>query len=161
LHAHNRETHHPVDDGLGARGLADAQPVCEYMQDARNSAKADAGAGKQGEGQPHPLRLEDGGPGLFVAQVLFGLFEGLFGAIALCAQALDFFAQVAIVLGSFFGLVFPLLAALFEFGLLAHPVPPLVKAQHPGRWTLWNPADQDSEAQVAMHHESEWGSRPK
>ena len=38
---------------------------------------------------------------------------------------------------------------------------PLVKARHPGRWTLWNPADQDSEAQVAMHHESEWGPRPK
>src|SRR5438093_11048215 len=42
--------------------------------------------------------------------------------------------------------------------LIRHP---LVKARHPGRWTLWNPADQDSEAQEDMHHEIELGPRPK
>jgi hypothetical protein len=84
------------------------------MQDARDGAKADAGACKQGEGQPYSMRLEVGGPGLFVAQVLLGLFEGLFGAIALFAKALEFFAQVAIVLGSLLGLLFPLMAALSE-----------------------------------------------
>ena len=70
------------------------------------------------------MRLEVSGPGLFVAQLLVGLFEGLLGAIALVAKALEFFAQVAVLVGSFFGLVFPLLSALSEFGLLAHPAPP-------------------------------------
>jgi hypothetical protein len=131
------------------------------MQDARDGAKAEAGAGKQGQSPPHPLGLEDGGADLFVAQGLLGLCEGLCGAVALLAKALEFFSQVALVLGSFFGLLFPLLAALFECGLLAHPVPLLVKARPPGRWTLWNPADQESAAPVAMHHESESGPRPK
>src|SRR4029434_8880212 len=94
------------------------------MQNARDSAKADAGACKQGQRQPYPMRLEGSGPGLFLAQLLVGFFEGLFGAIALVAKALEFFSQVAIVFGSFFGLVFPLLAALSEFGLRAHPAPP-------------------------------------
>jgi hypothetical protein len=53
-----------------------------------------------------------------------GLFEGLFGAIALVAHALEFFSQVAILFGSVFGLLFPLLSAASEFGLLAHLVPP-------------------------------------
>src|SRR5437867_12161121 len=93
------------------------------MQDARDGAKADAGAYKQGQRQPYPMRLEVSGPGLFLAQLLVGLFEGLFGAIALVAKALEFFSQVAVVVGSFLGLVFPLLLALSEFGLLAHPAP--------------------------------------
>jgi hypothetical protein len=59
-----------------------------------------------------------------VAQVLLGLFEGLVGVIALLTNAREFFAQVAIGLGSFFGLLFPLLAALSAFGLLAHLAPP-------------------------------------
>ena len=42
--------------------------------------------------------------------------------------------------------------------LIRHP---LVKVCHPGRWTLWNLADQDSEAQEDMHHEIESGPRPK
>ena len=70
------------------------------------------------------MRLEVGGPGLFLAQLLVGFFEGLFGTIALIANALELFSQVAVVFGSFFGLLFPLLAALSEFGLLAHPAPP-------------------------------------
>jgi hypothetical protein len=49
---------HPLDDHdcwpwlerVGARGLADAQPGGEHMQHARDGAKADAGACKQGEG---------------------------------------------------------------------------------------------------------------
>jgi hypothetical protein len=94
------------------------------MQDARDGAKADAGAYKQSEGQPYPMRLEVRGLGLFLMQLLVGFFEGLLGVIALFAQALEVFAQVAIVLSSFFGLLFPLLSALSEFGLLAHPAPP-------------------------------------
>jgi hypothetical protein len=70
------------------------------------------------------MRLEVRGPGLCLAQLLIGLFESLFGVIALVAKACELFSQVAIVLGSVFGLLFPLLAALSEFGLLAHPVPP-------------------------------------
>src|SRR5206468_1694417 len=31
----------------------------------------------------------------------------------------------------------------------------------PGVGRSWNPADQDSEAPVAMHHENEWGPRPE
>ena len=62
------------------------------MQDARDGAKADAGACKQREGQPYPMRLKVSGPGLFLAQLLVGFFEGLFGAIALFAKALEFFA---------------------------------------------------------------------
>jgi hypothetical protein len=59
-----------------------------------------------------------------LTQVLLGLFEGLFGQVALLAKALEFFSQLAVLFGSFFGLLFPLLAAPFEFGLLAHQVPP-------------------------------------
>jgi hypothetical protein len=124
LQAHHRETHDPVDDGLGARGLAEVQPVCQSMQHARHGAKADASACKQGESQPHPLGREDGGPALLVAPGLFGLVEGLFGQVALLAKTLEFFAQVAMVLGSFCGVLFPLLAALCACGWLAHPAPP-------------------------------------
>ena len=70
------------------------------------------------------MRLEVSGPSLFLAQLLVGFFEGLFGAIAFVAKALECFAQVAVLVGSFFGFVFPLLAALTEFGLLAPPAPP-------------------------------------
>jgi hypothetical protein len=107
------------------------------------------------------MRFEVRGPGLFLAPLLVALFEGLFGAVALVAKALECFAQIAVLFGSFFGLVFPLLSALSEFGLLAHPAPPGQAWCQPGRWTLWNPADQDSEAQVAMHHASAWGPRPE
>src|SRR6516165_2343244 len=129
------------------------------MQDARDGAKADAGACKQGQRQPYPMRLEVSRPGLFVAQLLVGFLEGLFGAIALVAQALEFFAQVAIMCSAFFGLLFPLLAALSEFGLLAHPAPPGSRPVIPGVARAWNRADQDSEAQMSMHHQSEWGPR--
>src|SRR5215471_996542 len=105
------------------------------------------------------MRLEVSGPGLFVAQLLVGLFEGLLGAIALVAKALEFFAQVAVVVGSFFGLVFPLLSALSKFGLLAHPAPPGSRPVIPGVARAWNRTDQDSEAQMGMHHQSEWGPR--
>jgi hypothetical protein len=68
------------------------------------------------------MRLEVSGPSLFLAQLLVGFFEGLFGAIAFVAKALECFAQVAVLVGSFFGFVFPLLAALSEFG--SRPVTP-------------------------------------
>ncbi len=45
------------------------------------------------------MRLEVRGPGLCLAPLLVGLFEGLFGAIALVAKALEFFAQVAVLVG--------------------------------------------------------------
>ena len=63
------------------------------------------------------MRLEGSGLGLFLAQRLVGFLEGLFGAIALVAQALKFFAQVAIVCSACFGLLFPLLATLSELDL--------------------------------------------
>ena len=94
---------------------------------------------------------------LFWVQLLFGLFEGLFGQVALLAKALEFLSQVAILLGAFFGLLLPLLAAVSEFGLLAHQVPP-AQGPSPGRWTLWNPADQDNAAQGAMHYKSKGGT---
>ena len=53
--------------------------------------------------------------GLLLTQAILSLFEGLFGAIALVAQALEFFAQIASVLGSLLGFLFPLIAALSEF----------------------------------------------
>ena len=56
------------------------------------------------------------GPGLFLAQLLFGVFESLFGPVALLAKAFEFFSQVTIVLGAVFGLLLPLLAAVSEFG---------------------------------------------
>src|SRR5262245_47831674 len=129
------------------------------MQDARDGAKADAGACKQGQRQPYPMHSEVCGPGLFLAQLLVGFLEGLLGALALFAQALEFFAQVAVVCGSFCGLLFPLLAALSEFGLLAHPAPPGLRPVIPSIARAWNRADQDSEAQMGMHHQSEWGPR--
>jgi hypothetical protein len=160
LHAHDRQAHHPVDDSVGARGLADAQPVCEHRQHTRDGAQTDAGACNQGQSQPDPLRLEMGRPGLVVAQVLRGLLEGLCGAIALLTKAREFCAQGAVVVGAFFGLVFPRLAALFAFGWLAHQVLP-DHGRHPRRWMRWTLADQESAAQVAMHHESESGPRPE
>src|SRR4029434_1442770 len=84
----------------------------------------DVSSCKQEEGQPYPMRLEVRGPGLFLAQLLIGLFESLFGVIALVANAFELFSQVAILLGSVSGIFSPLLAALSEFGLLANPVPP-------------------------------------
>jgi hypothetical protein len=51
-----------------------------------------------------------------LAQLRFGRFEGLFGQVALVAKARDFFSQVAILLGAFFGFLLPLLAAVSEFG---------------------------------------------
>ncbi len=64
---------------------------------AARARRRESGCGglQTGEGQPHPLRLADGGPDRFLAQVLFGLFEGLFGKVALFAKALEFFSQIA------------------------------------------------------------------
>src|SRR5262249_41419503 len=134
LLAHNRGGPRRCEGGWGEGGLPDAQPVGGHLQRGRAGAKADASGCKEGEGQLHPLRLEGGGPGLFLAQVLLGLFEGLFGVISLLANTLECFSQVAIVLSPFFGLVFPLMAALSEFGLLAHQVPP-GQSLSPRRWT--------------------------
>ena len=52
------------------------------------------------------MRLEVSGPSLCLAQLLVGFFEGLFGAIAFVAKSLACFAQVAVLVGSFFGFVF-------------------------------------------------------
>jgi len=144
---------------VGARGLAEAQPVCQPMQDARDGATAEAGACQQGQRQPYPMPLEGWGPGLCWAQRLGGFWAGLWGALVLLAPALAFLAQVAVVGGSCLGLVLPRLAALSAFGVLAPPAPPGARPVSPRMARAWNRADQDSEAQMGMHHPSEWGPR--
>src|SRR5215470_15811792 len=111
------------------------------MQDARDGAKAEAGACKQGQRQPYPRRLEGRRPGLVVAPRLVGFLEGLLGAIALVAQARECLAQGAMRCRAFFGLVFPRLTALAAFGLLAHPAPPGSRPVLPGVARAWNRAD--------------------
>jgi hypothetical protein len=58
--------------------------------------------------------------GLELTQASLGLFERCGGAVSLRFDPAQLFAQVAILLGSLRRFVFPLIAALSDFGQLAH-----------------------------------------
>jgi hypothetical protein len=58
--------------------------------------------------------------GLKVAQASLGLFEGCGGAVSLVFDPSQLLAPIAILIGSLRRFVLPLVAALSDFGQLAH-----------------------------------------
>ena len=78
---------------------------------------------------------------LDLTQTRLGLFEGCGGAVSLVCDPSQLLAPVAIVIGSLYRFVFPLLSALFDFGQWAHDTlsgqetPPRAAGDDSGRWT--------------------------
>jgi len=128
----DRESYHPSDDGLRARGVLDAKSPGESTQDARDGAKANARHEKELPGQQDHVHLGLGDASLRWARELtqtrLGRFEGCGGAVAFGCEASDLFPLVAIVVAALRRFVFPLMSTVLDCGELTHHVrssPPL------------------------------------
>jgi hypothetical protein len=122
--ADERESSHPLDDGLRARRFVDAQSEGQETQDARDSAQSDTRSSKEWQGQPDHVHLRPGHPslpvGLKLAQTRQGRFEGFGGSVSLSTDARELLALVSIAVTSLLGFVFPLSATVCDFGELTH-----------------------------------------
>ena len=100
--------------------------------------------------------------GLEVAQASLSLFERCGGAVSLVFDPRQLLAPVAILLGSLGRFVFPLIAAVSDFGQLAHYArsgqdrPPWATGDHSGKMHM---AQEDRAIIGGMHLQSERGGR--
>jgi hypothetical protein len=121
------ESRDPIDDRLRTRSVCDATPLRKEPEHTSNSTKADPYLQKKPQSQPHQIDLvvhdKPVGLGFVSPQTLLSLLVGLLGAVSLVFDPCKLFAQIAIVLCPLRGFTFPLLAAVSEFGLLAHHAP--------------------------------------
>ena len=120
----DRESAHPVDDGLGTRGFLHTEFGAQESQDATDGAKADAHRSKELQAEPNDIDLRPHGHGLSVvlklAQAALGRFEVLLGLIMLGFDAGELLAQVTVVIAALLGFGLPLVAAVFELRKLTH-----------------------------------------
>ena len=122
--ADERESSHPLDDGLRARRFVDAQSEGQETQDARDSAQSDTRSSQEWQGQPDHVHLRPGHQslhvGLKLAQTRQGRLEGFGGSVSLSTDARELFALVSIAVTSLLGSVFPLSATVCDCGELTH-----------------------------------------
>ena len=101
---------------------------------------------------------------LKLAQASLGLLEGYGGAVSLVFDPSQLLALVAILIGSLRGFVFPLRAAVSDFGQLAHQAlsgqdrPPQVTGDHLGKLNM---VQEDRALRGVMHLQSERGEQPR
>jgi cytochrome c biogenesis protein CcdA len=89
-------------------------------------------------GSPHAIDLRTHGHGLSLALTLapagWGFFEVLLGLIALGCDAGKLLAQVTVVVAALLGFGLPLVAAMFDFGKLAHRARSLPRPHGDSAW---------------------------
>jgi hypothetical protein len=109
---------------LRTRCFVDTQGESEETEHPRDSAKADASHQKQLKGEEAQVHLIFNRQSLAVRlklpQTRLGLFAGLAGAVSLFCDSRQLLAPVAIWIGSLCRFVFPLIAAVSDFGQGAH-----------------------------------------
>jgi len=124
--ADQRESSHPIDDGLRARCVLDAKRPRQEPQDTSDSAPPDARHSKEVQGQENPVPLGPGDESLRWARELtqtrLGLCEGVGGVGPLGGDARELLALVAIAVASLRGFVLPLLSTVGDFGELTQHV---------------------------------------
>jgi len=134
----DRESAHPVDDGLGTRGFRHTELGAQERQDATDGAKADANRYKELQAEPNDIDLRPHGHGLRsarkLAQAAVGRFEVLLGLITLGFDTGELLAQVTVVIAALLGFGFPLVAAVCELGKLTHRLRSLTSPHGDRAW---------------------------
>jgi hypothetical protein len=129
--AHEAQAHDPIDDGLWAWRLLDAQSPSQETQDATAGATAATRHEKELQGEKDQVDCGVHGTCLALGLELrqarrrlcearWGLLERWGGAVALGADARDRWALVSIAVTSLRGCVLPLIATVCDCGALAH-----------------------------------------
>ena len=155
LDTDDREPRHPVDDRLRTRCFVYTQGQRQETEDARDGAKTDASHQKQLQGYEDEVHLVVHGKSmalrLELTQTRLGLVGGVGGTVSLLGDPRQLLAPVAIVIGSLYRFVFPLIAAVSDFGQWAHDT---LSGQAPLRR-----ATGDHSISCGMHQQSERGGR--
>ena len=116
-----------MDDRWRPRSFRDATPLRKEPEHTSNRTNADPSLPKKPQSQPHPIDLvvhdKPVGLGFVSPQTLLSLLVGLLGAVSLVFEPCKLLAQRAIGLCPLRGLTCPWLAAVSEFGRLAHHAP--------------------------------------
>jgi hypothetical protein len=136
--ADDRESSHPMDEGVRTRGFRDAEGPRQETQDARDGAKANASHSKEWQSQQAQVPLRQGDQalhvGLTLTQTRLGLCEGVSGSVSLGGDASDLCALGAIAITSLRGCVFPLMSTVVDCGELTHDAHALL---HPDDHRPW------------------------
>ncbi len=139
LKSRHRQTGDPIDHGLRTWHVGDRQRCRHHTQDATDGSEADAGPDKELQGEMNQIDFVAQGRrerGLGLEPKLgLGLLGALLISISLALEALEFFSQVAIVIGTTLGFLFPALATTLDFRGRTHGTE--VLGWHLGGSVLW------------------------